>query len=128
VVGPAVVAVYVGVAVELAVGVAVGRRMLSLDVDVERAGVEGVVRVAVSIIAGAGAVAVAVDEGGQRGPKQEAVVDAATGGTHRVGRGRTKTRRDRRITIGNEDTTKRWPRQVDQAVDSDQIKICARKY
>jgi len=114
----------------LAVGVAVGRRMLSLDVDVERAGVEGVVRVAVSIIAGAGAAAVvvAVDEGGQRGPKQEAVVDAATGGTHRVGRGRTKTRRDRRITIGNEDTTKRWPRQADQAVDSDQIKICARIY
>jgi hypothetical protein len=94
--------------------------MLSLDVDVERAGVEGVVKAAV--------VAVAVDEGGQRGPKQEAVVDAATGGTHRVGRGRTKTRRDRRITIGNGDTTKRWPRQVDQAVDSNQIKICARIY
>jgi len=104
--------------------------MLSLHADVERAGVEGVVRVAATIIAGEGAVVVAVvvDEGGQQGPKQEAVVDAATGGTHRVGRGRTKTRRDRRITIGNEDTTKRWPRQVDQAVDSNQIKICARIY
>jgi hypothetical protein len=53
----------------------------------------------------------AVDEGQQRGPGQKAALRVARAATHRVTHGRTKTRRDRGITIGNEGTTERWARQ-----------------
>jgi hypothetical protein len=49
--------------------------------------------------------------------KEETAMGAGTAGTHEIVPGRTKTRRDMRITIGNEDTTKRWPKRADRVVE-----------
>ena len=77
-----------------------------------------VVRLAVTdMVAAAAAVVGADKEEEQAEGKQGTATGAATAGTHEVVRGRTKTRRDRRITIGNEDTTKRWPKWEGQVVD-----------
>jgi hypothetical protein len=74
--------------------VAVERQMLSLH-EVEEAGVAVVVVVMVA------------DEVQVQAQVQAVVVGAATVVMHRIKHGKTKTRRDRRITIGNEGTTKR---------------------
>lgn len=58
-------------------------------------------------------VGVVVDEEGQQpGPGQKAAMRqvARAAATHGVTHGRTGTRRDRGITIGNEGTTERWAR------------------
>jgi len=52
---------------------------------------------------------VGADKEEQAEGKRETAMGEAKAGTHEVVRGRTKTRRDRPITIGNEDTTKRCP-------------------
>jgi hypothetical protein len=70
---------------------------LSLHAVVVMAGVVDAVRIA--------AVVVVVDEGQQQGRGQ------ATVATHRVKRGKTRTRRDRAIMTENEDTIERWARQ-----------------
>jgi len=98
----------------LAVGVAVERRTLSPHADVERTGVANAVRLAAMDLVAVAVEVVGVDEEKIRGQKQEAAVEAATAGTHGthgVAHGKTKTRRGRGITIGNEDTTKKWPKQ-----------------
>jgi hypothetical protein len=80
--------------------------MLSLHAVVGRADVVGAVRIAV--------VGEGEGEGQQQGPvrgKKAAAVVATAATRHRITHGRTKTRRDRGITIGNEDTTERWARQ-----------------
>jgi hypothetical protein len=60
----------------------------------------GVVKEAVvAVVVRIGVVVVVADEA--------QVQMQATAATHRVTHGRVKTRRDRRITIGNEGTTKR---------------------
>jgi hypothetical protein len=74
---------------------------LSLHAVVGRAGVVDAVRIA--------AVVVVVDEGQRQGREQA----AGTAGTHRVKRGRTRTRRDRGIMTENEDTIERWAKQGD---------------
>jgi hypothetical protein len=103
--------------------------MLSLRVDVERAGMVDVVRVAVMLTLEV--VVVDEDEAGPRDRRQEeqrevlvlvlAEVATEMAGTHVVARGRTRTRRDRRIMTGNEDATRNWPRrEEDQVVDNKQ--------
>lgn len=83
--------------------------MLSLSLQalhavVGRAGVADAVRIA--------AVVVVVDEGQQQGRGQAAAVRVgAMAVTHRVKRGRTRTRRDRGIMTENEDTIERWAKQ-----------------
>jgi hypothetical protein len=72
---------------------------LSQHAVVGRAGVVDAVRIA--------AVVVVVDEGQQQGRGQ------ATAATHRVKRGRIRTRRDRGIMTENEDTIERWAKQGD---------------
>jgi len=100
------------------VGIAARRQSLSPHADVGRAGVADVVRLAVTDMVAAAAAVVGADKEVERAEgKRETATGAATAGTHEVVRGRTKTRRDRRITIGNEDTTKRWPKWEGQVVD-----------
>ena len=100
------------------VGIAARRQSLSPRADVGRAGVaDVVVRHAVMDMVAAAAAVVGADKEEQAEGKQETVTGAATAGTHEVVPGRTKTRRDTRITIGNEDTTKKWPKWAGQAVD-----------
>ena len=70
---------------------------LSLHAVVGKEGVVDAVRIA--------AVVVVVDEVQRQGRGR------ATAGTHRVKRGRTRTRRDRGITTENEDTIERWAKQ-----------------
>ena len=77
--------------------VAVERRMRSPH-EVAK---EAVVAVAVRT----GVVVVVADEAQVQ--MQATAVGAATAATHGITHGKAKTRRDRRITIGNEDTTKR---------------------
>jgi len=79
--------------------------------------VADVVRLAVMDMVAAAAAVVGADKEEQAEGKQETVMGAAMAGTHEVVRGRTKTRHDRRITIGNGDTTKRWPERQGQVVD-----------
>lgn len=93
----------------LTVGVAAERRILNPHADVGRTGVANAVRLAATDLAEVEVVD--VDEEKLRGQKQEAAVEAATAGTHEVAHGKTKTRRGRGITIGNEDMTKKWPKQ-----------------
>lgn len=69
------------------------------------------VRLAAMDLAGVTVAVVGVDEEKIRGRKQEAAVEAGTAGMHGVARGKTKTRRGKGITIGNEDTTKKWSKQ-----------------
>lgn len=79
--------------------------MLSLHAVVGRAGAVGaVIRIA----------DVVVDEGQQQqqGPRQKVAAIAATPHRIRITHGRTKIRRDRGTTIGNEGTTERWARQA----------------
>lgn len=87
------------------------RRTLSPHADVERTGVANAVRLAAMDLVAVAVEVVGVDEEKILGQKQEAAVEAATAGTHGVAHGKTKTRRGRGITIGNEDTTKKWPKQ-----------------
>jgi hypothetical protein len=83
----------------------VGRLRLSLSLHavVERAGVADGVRIALALVV--------VDGGQHQGWGQEAAVRVATAATHKVTRGRTRTRHDRGIMIGNEVTTGRWAKQ-----------------
>jgi hypothetical protein len=78
-----------------------------------------VVRLAVMVMAVAAAAVVDVDkeERQAEGKEETSMGVGMAGGTHGVVLGRTKTKRDRRITIGNEDTTKRWPKREGQVVD-----------
>ena len=99
------------------VGIAARRWILSPRADVGRAGVADVVRLAVMDMVAAAAAVVGADKEEQAEGKRETAMGAATAGTHEVVPGRTKTRRDRGITIGNEDTTKRWPKREGQVVD-----------
>ena len=83
--------------------------MPSLHAVVGRAGAVGaVIRIAV-VGAGEG-------QQQQQGPGQKVAMGvamaAATRHRIRITHGRTKTRRDRGITIGNEGTTERWARQA----------------
>jgi hypothetical protein len=78
--------------------VAVERQMLSPHEVVE----EAVVAVVVRIMVAAVVVVMVADEA-----QVQVVVGAATAAMHRVKHGKTNTRRDRRITIGNEGMTKR---------------------
>lgn len=58
------------------------------------------------------AAAAVVDGGQQQGRGREVAVGvAATAATHRVKRGRTRTRRDKEITTVNGDTIERWAKQ-----------------
>jgi hypothetical protein len=95
----------------LAVGVAVERRILSPHADVGRTGVANAVRLAAMDLAGVAVEVEVMDEDEEkiRGQKQ-AAAEAGTARTHGVAHGKTKTRRGREITIGNEDTTKKWPK------------------
>ena len=70
---------------------------LSLHAVVAMAGVVDAVRIA--------AVVVVVDEGQQQGRGQ------AMAATHRIKRGRTRTRRDKGIMIENEGMIERWVKQ-----------------
>ncbi len=76
---------------------------LSLHAVVERVGVADGVRIAVAVVV--------VDGGQHQGWGQEAAVRVVTAATHKITRGRTRTRHDRGIMIGNEVTTGRWAKQ-----------------
>ena len=67
------------------------------------------------VVAAEAAVVDAADK--EERSERKLVTATAAGRTHEVVRGRTNTRRDRRITIGNEDMTKRWPRREAQVVE-----------
>ena len=100
------------------VGIAAGRQTLRPHAE-DVADV--VVRFAVimdTVVVVAEAAVVDVADREERLERKLVTAAAATAGrTHEVVRGRTNTRRDRRITIGNEDTTKRWPRREAQVVE-----------
>ena len=102
------------------VGIAAGRQTLRPHAE-DVADV--VVRLAVIMdTLVAAAEAAVVDAADKEGRSERKLVTAmaavATAGrTHEVVRGRTNTKRDRRITIGNEDTTKRWPGREAQVVE-----------
>jgi len=72
--------------------------MLSLCAVVGRVDVEDAVRIAVAVVV--------VDGEGRQQPGRVVAVRAAAA-TDRVVHGRTKTRHDKQITIGNGDTTRR---------------------
>jgi len=72
--------------------------------------VADVVRLAVMDMVAAAVVDADVDKEERPEGKEETALGAGMAGTHEIVPGRTKTRRDRRITIGNEGTTKRWPK------------------
>ena len=76
-----------------------------------------VVRLVVMDMVVAAAAVVDADKEERPEGKEETAMGAGTAGTYEVVPGRTKTRRDRRITIGNEDTTKRWPKREGRVVD-----------
>ena len=65
----------------------------------------------------AAAEAAVVDAADKEERSERKLVTAMAGRTHEVVRGRTSTRRDRRITIENEGTTKRWPKRGAQVVE-----------
>ena len=97
------------------VGIAAGRPILRPHAE-DVADV--VVRLAVimdTLVVAAEAAVVDVVDREKRSERK--LVTATAGRTHEVVRGRTSTRRDRRITIGNEGTTKRWPRRGAQVVE-----------
>jgi hypothetical protein len=97
------------------VGIAAGRPILRPHAE-DVADV--VVRLAVIVDTVVAAAEAAVVDAADREERAERkLVTAMAGRTHEVVRGRTNTRRDTRITIGNEDTTKRWPRREGQVVE-----------
>ena len=102
------------------VGIAAGRPILRPHAeDVADVVVRLAVIMDTVVVAAEAAVVDAADKEERSERKLVTAMAAATaaGRTHEVVRGRTNTRRDRRITIGNEDMTKRWPRREAQVVE-----------
>jgi len=107
------------------VGIAARRQILSPHADAARAPVADVVRLAVMVMVAAAAGVDADADKEERPEGKETAMGAGTAGTYEVVPGRTKTRRDRRITIGNEDTTKRWPKREGRVVDGSIQTFCS---